>query len=155
MWCVARFSISNYLAFAWSFEHIQMHAHAFFYLPVVSIRLYELACRSNGPIKSQRLECQSNGLGVYTRSHLTTFECCFLVSKYHENCNGMSSFTVIYHVPLCHENFHFHWSSMFLSGRCVFYLLFTIFLKRHWNIHVFIWVVKMGLTALGVLLTHT
>ena len=64
MWCVARFAISHYLAFVWLFERMRMHAHAFFYLPVVSIRLYELAWRSNGSIKSQTLECQSNGLGA-------------------------------------------------------------------------------------------
>ena len=28
-----------------------------------------------------------------------TFECCFLISQYHENCNAMSSFTVLRHVP--------------------------------------------------------
>ena len=33
-----------------------------------------------------------------TSSNLTTFECCFLISQYHENCNAMSSFTVICHV---------------------------------------------------------
>ena len=28
-------------------------------------------------------------------SSLMTFECCFQMSKYHENCNAMSSFTVL------------------------------------------------------------
>ena len=32
-------------------------------------------------------------------SNLTAFECCFLISQYHENCNAMSSFTVLRHVP--------------------------------------------------------
>ena len=32
-------------------------------------------------------------------SNLMTFECCFLISQYHENCNAMSSFTVLRHVP--------------------------------------------------------
>ena len=39
-------------------------SNAFFYPPVVSIRLYELAFHSNGSVESQTLECQSNGLGV-------------------------------------------------------------------------------------------
>ena len=32
-------------------------------------------------------------------SNLMTFECCFLISWYHENCHAMSSFTVLRHVP--------------------------------------------------------
>ena len=31
--------------------------------------------------------------------NLTMFECCFLISKYHDSCNAMSSFIVICHVP--------------------------------------------------------
>ena len=31
---------------------------------------------------------------------ITTFECRFLISKYHENCNALSSFIVIRHAPL-------------------------------------------------------
>ena len=61
MSCVARFGISHYLAFAWSFERMQMHANAFFYFYVVFIRLHELAWHSNGSIKSQTFECHSNG----------------------------------------------------------------------------------------------
>ena len=89
LWCVGRFGISHYLPFVWSFERTRTYANAFFYLTVVSTRLYDLAWRSNGSIKCQTLEYQS--------SNLTTFECCFLISKYHENCNVMSSFTVIHH----------------------------------------------------------
>ena len=43
---------------------VQMYANAFFYLSVISICLYELAWHSNGSIKSQRLEYQSNRLQV-------------------------------------------------------------------------------------------
>ena len=107
MWCVARSGISHYLAFAWSFERKRMHANAFFYLPVVSIRLCELAWRSNGSNKSQTLECWSNSLGAQAHSNLTTSECCFLTSKYHENCNATSSFTVIHHVFLRHGKLSF------------------------------------------------
>ena len=32
-------------------------------------------------------------------SNLMTFGCCFLIPQYHENCNAMSSFTVLRHVP--------------------------------------------------------
>ena len=45
-------------------ERMGMHANAFFYLPDVSIRLYDLAWRSNGFIKSQTLQCQSNVSGA-------------------------------------------------------------------------------------------
>ena len=43
MRCVAQFGISHCLAFVWWFLRIRMHANVFFYLPVVSIRLYELS----------------------------------------------------------------------------------------------------------------
>ena len=61
MRCVALFGISHYLTFAWTFEHMRMHANAFFYLHVVFIRLHELAWHSNESIKCQTLECHSNG----------------------------------------------------------------------------------------------
>ena len=32
-------------------------------------------------------------------SNLMTFECCFLISQYHDKCNAMSSFTVLRHAP--------------------------------------------------------
>ena len=32
-------------------------------------------------------------------SNLMMFECCFLIPWHHENCNAMSSFTVLRHVP--------------------------------------------------------
>ena len=32
-------------------------------------------------------------------SNLMKFECCFLISQYHENCNAMSSLTVLRHAP--------------------------------------------------------
>ena len=126
------FGISHYLAFVWSFECIRMHAHGFFYLPVVSICLYELAWHSNGSIKSQMLKCQSNGLGALTRSNVTTFGCCLLISKYHENCNAMPSFTIIHNVPLHHEILSFPLQlNVFISS------LFTVFLKNT-NIFMFL-----------------
>ena len=51
-------------------------------------------------------------------SNLMTFECCFLISQYHESCNAMSSFTVLHHVPW---NFYLHCSSMF--SLFVYYIL--------------------------------
>ena len=50
MWCVARFGISHYLALAWPFKRMRMHANAFFYLHVVFISLHELAWHSNWSI---------------------------------------------------------------------------------------------------------
>ena len=32
-------------------------------------------------------------------SNLVTFECCFLIPQYHENCNAMSSFSILRHIP--------------------------------------------------------
>ena len=52
------------------------------------------------------------------------------------------------------EHFYLQCSSMFSLTRYRFYLLFTIFFKKHWYSHVFIWMVKKGSTALGVLLTR-
>ena len=60
-WCVGGFGISHYLAFAWLFERMWMHAKAFFYLHAVFFRLHELAWYSNGSIKRQTFECHSNG----------------------------------------------------------------------------------------------
>ena len=71
-WSAAQFVISHYLAFAWLFECMLMHANAFFYLHVVSIYLHELVGHSNGSIKCQMLDCHWN-----TRN---------------QNCNAMSSF---------------------------------------------------------------
>ena len=130
MWCVARFGVSHYLVFVWSFERMRMHANAFFYLPVVSIGLYELAWRSNGSIKSQTLKCQSNGLGAYTRSNLMTSECCFLISKYHENCNAVLSFTVIRPVPLRHETLSFPLQlNVFIKSLCFLFIVYYLFKK--------------------------
>ena len=60
-WCIGRFGISHYLAFAWSLKRMRMHANAFFYLHAVFFRLHELAWHSNGSIKRQTFECHSNG----------------------------------------------------------------------------------------------
>ena len=61
LWCVARFGISHYFAFAWSFERMRMHANTFFYLHAVFIRLHELPWHSNGFIKCQACECHLDG----------------------------------------------------------------------------------------------
>ena len=45
-WCVARFGISHYLAFVWSYERMRMDPNNFFYLRVVFIRLHELAWKN-------------------------------------------------------------------------------------------------------------
>ena len=36
MWCVARFGISHYMVFAWSFQ--RMHANALFYLHIAFVQ---------------------------------------------------------------------------------------------------------------------
>ena len=137
MWCVARFGISHYLAFVWSFKRKRMHANTFFYLHLVSIRLGELAWSSNGSIKSQTLESKSNGLGAYTCSSLTTFECCFLISKYHENCNATSSFTIIRSVPLLHGTLLFAVQlSVFVS--LLFFICYLLsFFKKSTDVFMF------------------
>ena len=49
-------------------------------------------------------------------SNPMTFECCFLFLQYHENCNAMSSFTVLRHVPwktfICSAVQYFHQFAM-------------------------------------------
>ena len=72
----------------------------FFYLPVVSVVLYDLAWHSNGSVKCP------------------TFECCFLISKYYENCNAMSSFTVIRHTS---------WNILFVVQLNIFISLLWLF----------------------------
>ena len=54
-------------------------------------------------------------------SNLMTFECCFLISQYHENCSAMSSFAVLRHVPW---NTYLQCSSMFSLVCYGFYLMF-------------------------------
>ena len=71
-----------------------------------------------------------NKLGAYTRSNLTTFECYFLISNYHENFNAMSSFTVIRHVPLLHETFSFlRQLDVFISSSCFLFTVYYLFKK--------------------------
>ena len=70
------------------------------------------------PIKRVR-----NGV---TCSNLPKFECCFLISKYHENCNAMSSFTVIRHVPIRHETLSFPLQlNVFISSLFFIYCLLS------------------------------
>ena len=81
----------------------RMHTNAcyvFFYLHVNSIRLNELPWRSSRSINFQTLEFQSSMLGASTRRKPTMFECCFLISRYHENCNAMSFLVVIEYLSL-------------------------------------------------------
>ena len=96
MWCVARFKVSHCLTFAWLFERMWMHANAFILL---SCRFYPFAWFS---MAFERVYQMTNVWMPFKRvntSNLMTFECCFLISWYHENCNAMSSFTVLRHVP--------------------------------------------------------
>ena len=76
---------------------MRMHANAFLYLHVVSIRLHGI------------LTGLSN----------------VLISKYRENLNAMPSFTVIRHVPW--STFIFSAGQCFLLVFYGFYLLFTTF----------------------------
>ena len=96
MWCVERFGISHYLAFAWPFERMRVHANAFFY------RMWFLYVCMSVSMAFKRVYQMSNVKMPFKRvntSNLMTFECCFLISQYHENCNAMLSFTVLCHVP--------------------------------------------------------
>ena len=60
-------------------------------------------------------------------SNLMTFECCFLISQYHENCNAMLSFTVLRHVPwktfICNAVQCFH---QFVMVFIVYYLFLVM-----------------------------
>ena len=58
-------------------------------------------------------------------SNLMTFEWCFLISKYHENCN-----VILHCITSCiFEHSYLHCSSMFSLDFYSFYLLFTIFVS--------------------------
>ena len=92
MRCVAQFCISHYLAFAWLFECMLMLFSTFMLLYLfawVSMAFWWVYHMSNVRIT----------LKWVNTSILTTFEWWFLISKYHENCNAISSFTVLCHVP--------------------------------------------------------
>ena len=108
---------------------VRTHANAcyrFFYLHVAFMRLHELAWHSNGSIKWQTSECHFKRVNT---SNLMTFECCFLISRYHEICNPMSSFTVLRHVPL--EHFYLPCSSMFSLVCYCFFIVYYLFLVMH------------------------
>ena len=81
----------------------------FFYLSAVSVRLYESVQHSNGLPK--RYLANQTGQDQIP-NNVAKFECCFLISKYYESCNGMSSFTVKRHVPwntfICSAAQYFH-----------------------------------------------
>ena len=86
------------------------HANTFFYLHVISICLHKLAWDSNGSIKYQ------------------AFEWCFLSSKYHDNFNAMSSFTVLRPVPwnisVCSP------ASCFLYGYVFFFIVYYLLVMQ-------------------------
>ena len=63
-----------------------------------------------------------NAIQTGNISNLMTLEYCFQISQYHENCNAMSAFTVLRHVPW---NTYLHCSSMFSLVCYGFYLLLT------------------------------
>ena len=66
----------------------------------------------------------------------------------------MLSSTVIRHVPLRHRTLLFAVQlSVFISCYSFFYCLLSFF-NKNTDIHIFVWVVKKGLTALGVLFTQ-
>ena len=66
----------------------------------------------------------------------------------------MSSFTILRHVPLPHGTLLFALQlSVLISSLWFFIYCWLSFLKKHWHIHVFVWVVKKR-TALGVLFTQ-
>ena len=94
MWCVARFWICQYLAFAWSFGRMRMHANALFYVHIVfTVSWVSMAYA--------RVYQMSNIWMPFKRvntSNIITFECCFLIPYYHKNYNVMSSLTVLRHV---------------------------------------------------------
>ena len=107
LWCITRFGISHYLAFVWLFECMQMHANAFFYLHVVAWV----------SMAFERVYQMSNVWMPFkwvNTNNLMTFEWCFLISKHHENCNAISSFTVLHHVS---------WKKFFLQCRAIFSLV--------------------------------
>ena len=83
------------------------HANTFFYLHVISICLHKLAWDSNGSIKYQ------------------AFEWCFLSSKYHDNFNAMSSFTVLRPVPWNKQS-----SFMFSLWLCFFFIVYYLLVMQ-------------------------
>ena len=61
------------------------------------------------------------------------FECRFLISEYHENCNVMASFTVIRHASLRHDAlFAFAVQlNVFVSLLWFLLIVYYLFKKKH------------------------
>ena len=75
-----------------------------------------------------------NAIQTGKHQQLMTFECCFLISQYHKNCNAMSSSTVLRHVPwntfICSAVQCFHQFVMgFIYCLLSWFVLFTIFFQ--------------------------
>ena len=100
IWCIARFSISHFFAvciIARTHTRARMlapflpscHFYSFVWVNMAFLRIYHML-NVRMPFKRVNIK-QFNNLAM--------FECFFLISKYHEDWNAMSSFTVIHRVP--------------------------------------------------------
>ena len=118
MWRVARFGISHYLAFVWSFERMPMHANALFYFHIV---FYPFAWVSMAFERVYQLSNISMPLKRLNTSNPMTLLPDFILS-WELQCN------VIFHcITSCTlEHLYLQCSSMFSLVCYVFYLLFTI-----------------------------
>ena len=112
---------------------VRTHANACsrFFLP--PCRFYPFVCVS----MAFKRVCQISNVRMpiervksVNTSNLTTFECCFLISKYCENCNAMSSFTVIRHVTLRYGTLSFPLQlHVFISSLCFLFTVYYLFQK--------------------------
>ena len=107
----------------------QTHANAcyvFFYLHAISIRSLCYFMLGLSIFKRQNSnqtcwECQ-------LVENPAMSECCFLISKYHENCNAMSFFIVTSHVSLCHGTLVFAIQlSVFTSSLWFLFIVYYLF----------------------------
>ena len=117
MWCVARFGISHYLAFAWSFKRMRMRANAFSHVCC----FYPFAWVS---MAFERVYQMSNVWMPFKRvntSNLMTFECCFLISK------------IMRIAMQCHPSLYY---VMYL-GTLLFAVQFNVFTSLIWFLFVY------------------
>ena len=118
--CLVWFGINHYLAFAWLFKCMQMHAvffqlsccfYVFAWVCMVfcgRIPVYQpWVCMLVYQMPNVRMSFK-----WVSFSNLMMFEWFFLILKYLQNCNPISSFTVLHHVPwntfICSATWCFH-----------------------------------------------
>ena len=94
--------------------------------------LFLSVCMSqHGVLKAYRISNIRMPIKRINTNNLMTFECCFLISKYHENCNAMSSFIILRHVSLHHGTLLFAVQiNVYISSLWSLFIVYYLSLKK-------------------------